>query len=335
MKAAVLEARDRLVLRDSQEPVLEPGDMLIRMRAAAICGTDIRIWRGGKTKGVRFPSILGHEFAGEIVETGGHDGWHAGDKVAVCPALPCGHCGNCQAGAMNICEALVAHGYEIDGGFAELVRVPRAFVEAGNVFTVPEHLSPDMAALAEPLACVINGQALLGGLRGRTVAVLGTGPIGLLHVMLARLDGAASVVAIQRSAHRRQAALAMGADAAITPAEADGLCVDASIVAAGTPELARLSTRITRPRGRISLFAGFPAGMETVFDLNAVHYREQLVTGAFGLTRSQFADALAMIADGRMPVERLISHRLPLDEVVAAFDLAEQRVALKVVVTNA
>ena len=334
MKAAVLEARDRLGLSDVSVPALEPGDMLIRMRAAAICGTDIRIWRGRKTKGVRFPSILGHEFSGDIVETGGQPGWTVGDRVAVCPALPCGQCTHCRSGATNICEALIAYGYELDGGFAEFIRVPKAFVDAGNVFRVPEHLPFEQAALAEPLACVINGQSLMANLEGKSVAVLGTGPIGLLHVMLARHVGAAEVIAVQRSAHRREAAVALGADRAVTPQEAEALAVDASIVAVGAPELANLATRITNPRGRISLFAGFPVGVETAFDLNAVHYREQTVTGAFGLTRTQFQQALALIASGDLQVERLISHRLPLAHAMDAFALAEQGSALKVVVTN-
>lgn len=334
MKAAVLEARDRLHLRDVPVPALVSGDMLVRVCAAAICGTDIRIWRGRKTKGVRFPSILGHEFAGEIVEAGGQAGWEVGDRVAICPALPCGQCTDCKSGASNICDALIAYGYELDGGFADYIRVPRAFVDAGHVFRLPKNMSFEMAALAEPLACVINGQEMMGCLKGRTVAVLGTGPIGLLHVMQARLAGAVSVTAIQRSRHRREAALALGADMALPPDEAGHLAVDASIIAVGAPELADLSTRITNPRGRISLFAGFPVGAATAFDLNAVHYREQTVTGAFGLTREQFAQALAIIASGDLPVDRLISHRLPLDRVIEAFGLAEQGTALKVMVTS-
>lgn len=334
MKAAVLEARDRLISADAALPRLEPGDMLLRMGAAAICGTDIRIWRGRKIKGVRFPSILGHEFAGEIVEPAGHPGWRTGDRVTICPALPCGTCASCRAGASNICDALIAYGYEIDGGFAEFIRVPMAFVEARNVFRLADGLSFDLAALAEPLACVINGQSLMGDLEGKSVAVLGTGPIGLLHVMLARHRGASEVIAVQRSAHRREAALAVGADRAVTPDDAGDLSVDCAVVAVGAPELANLAAHIVRPRGRISLFAGFPVGVETPFDLNTVHYREQTVTGAFGLTRAQFEEALGLIAGGDLPVDRLISHRLDIEHALEAFALAEQGSALKVVVTN-
>ena len=189
------------------------------------------------------------------------------------------------------------------------------------------------AALAEPLACVINGQDMIDVKAGETVAILGTGPIGLLHVMLARQRGAGKVIAVQRSAHRRQAALDLGADIAVPPEEVAGLDVDASIVAVGSADLANLALRITRPRGRISLFAGFPVGETTTFDLNALHYAEHSVTGAFGLTRVQFAEALDLITGGGLPVDKLLSHHLPLDRVMDAFGLAEQGSALKVVVT--
>ncbi len=193
-------------------------------------------------------------------------------------------------------------------------------------------MKPELAALAEPLACVINGQDLIGIGPGQSVAVLGTGPIGLLHVMLAKQRGASRVIAVQRSAHRREAALALGADEAFSAEEAEGLAVDAAIVGVGSADLANLAARITRPRGRISLFAGFPVGEATPFDLNAVHYGEHHVTGAFGLTRVQFAEAMDLIAAGLLPVEKLVSHRFPLEDVMQAFAMAEQGAALKVVV---
>jgi L-iditol 2-dehydrogenase len=238
---------------------------------------------------VRSPSILGHEFTGEIVETGGHGGWSAGDRVAICPALACGICRECLLGAENICANLTAYGYEIDGGFADLIRVPEAFVEAGNVFRLADAVSSELCSTGGTSRLRHQRAGIDGAEPGGSVAVLGTGPIGLLHVMLARHAGAGEVIAVQRSAHRRAAALELGADRAVAPEDAEGLQVDAAIVAVGSPELANLAARITRPRGKISLFAGFPAGVETSFDLNAIHYGEHSVTGAFGLTRGQFA----------------------------------------------
>ncbi len=190
MKAGVLKDINAIGYMTVDDPRLEPGDMLVKVKASAICGTDIRILRGRKTAGIRYPSILGHEFAGEIVETGGHPQFRNGQAVCVCPQFTCGHCEYCMRGHENLCRNMTAMGYQIDGAFAEYVRVPRQGVEAGNVFPMPEGLSYETAALAEPLSCVMHGQDLVGVRPGDTVAVLGGGPIGLLHVMLARLAGA-------------------------------------------------------------------------------------------------------------------------------------------------
>lgn len=315
------------------DPVPEAGGLVIRVKAAAICGTDMRILRGIKTRGVRMNSVLGHEFSGEIEDTGGNPAWRRGQRVSVCPALSCGRCRPCSEGAANICEKLVAYGYELDGGFAEFVSVPKSFVDAGNVIPLPAHLSFEEAALAEPLACVINGQALMGLAAGDHVAVLGAGPVGLLHLMLAKARGAKRVTVVQRSPGRRLAALRLGADAALTPEEVSGLGADAAIVAVGSAELANLAALIVRPRGRINLFAGFPAGELPRFDLNAVHYGEYHVTGAFGLTLAQFREALHLIAAGEVAAGELVTHRVPLADAMTAFDIAGKGEALKAVIT--
>ncbi len=320
-------------LESMPDPVREAGGLVIRVKAASICGTDMRIFRGSKTRDVRMPSVLGHEFSGVIEDADGTSPWRRGQRVTVCPALPCGACRPCREGATNICEHLTAYGYGLDGGFAELLAVPRAFVAAGHVIAIPDHMSFEEAALAEPLACVINGQSMMGVVPGEHIAVLGAGPIGLLHLMLAKARGAGRVSVVQRSAQRRQAALELGADMAMATEDAGSLRVDAAIVAVGSPDLANLAARILRPRGRISLFAGFPVGALPRFDLNAVHYGEHHVTGAFGLTLAQFREALDLIASGQVPAGRLVTHRLPLDEAMEAFALAGSGEALKAVIT--
>lgn len=332
MQALVLREANRMGLEERPAPVPEAGGLTIRIKAAAICGTDMRIYKGLKTRGVRLPSILGHEFSG-VIEDAGVTEWRKGQPVALCPALACGQCRLCRDGASNICGKLTAYGYELDGGFAEFVHVPRAFVDAGHVIPLPDGMSFEDAALAEPLACVINGQEMMGLKPGSHVAVLGAGPIGLLHVMLAKARGAGRVSVVQRSAARREAALLVGADEAMSPEEAIDLRVDAAIVAVGSPDLANLAARVVRPRGSINLFAGFPIGELPRFDLNAIHYGEHHVTGAFGLTLDQFKEALALIASGMVPAGRLVTHRFPLHQAMEAFGAAERGEALKVVIT--
>lgn len=331
MKALVFRAPERMGLETLPDPECEPGGLIVRVKAATVCGTDIRIYKGIKTRGVRAPSVLGHEFSG-IIEESGDPNWRPGQRVAICPALACGRCRMCREEATNICESLVAYGYELDGGFAEFVHVPRAFVAAGNVLAMPDHMSFEEAALAEPLACVINGQAQMRLDAGQHVAVLGAGPIGLLHVMLARARGAERITVVQRSRSRRDAALMLGADMAITAEEAVELKVDAAIVAVGSADLANLAARIVRPRGRINLFAGFPVGELPRFDLNAVHYGEHQVTGAFGLTLAQFREALHLIESGAAPAGKLVTHRVALSEAMDGVALAARGEALKAVI---
>lgn len=345
MKAAVLKAVDEISYEAVADPVLERGDLLLRVRAATVCGTDIRILRGRKTAGIRYPSVIGHEFAGEVVDTGGHTQFNVGQAVGVCPAFACGQCDACQSGAENLCRSLVAMGYEIDGAFAEYVRIPASGVASGNVFALPEGLSFEKASLAEPLACVINGQEQAGVGLGDIVLILGAGPIGLLHVKLARLAGARQIIVSQTSASRRQAALDAGADLVINPRDENvvervkaltgGRGTDVAITAIGKPELVNDAIRAVRPRGRVNLFAGFSKGVSADLDVNAIHYNELTVTGAFGLTRLQFAKALQMIASGQIEVASLLTHRYPLPDISQALATAEQGSAMKVVIAGA
>lgn len=343
MKAALLRNVNDISVVPVVDPALQHGDMLIQVKAATICGTDIRILRGKKTAGVRYPSVLGHEFAGIVADNGGHGQFKVGQAVTVCPAFACGTCEACRRDAENLCQNLVAMGYEIDGAFAEYVRIPAQGVASGNVFALPAGIDFARAALAEPLACVMNGQERVGVAAGDTVAVLGAGPIGLLHVMLARHAGASRIIVSQKSAHRRAAAQAAGADVVIDPTSEDvvsrvreetgGHGVDVAICAIGVPALANDAIRMVRPRGRVSLFAGFSKGVQAELDVNAIHYSELMATGAFGLTRAQFARSLNLISSGEIDVQPLISHRFALDDAVEALAAAEQGSAIKVAIT--
>jgi L-iditol 2-dehydrogenase len=344
MKAGVLLRVNTLSYETVADPSLATGDILLKVKAATVCGTDIRILRGSKTAGIRYPSVLGHEFAGVVADNGGHAQFKPGQAVCVCPQFTCGHCDYCIRGAENLCRNMTAMGYEIDGAFAEYVRIPAAGVKSGNVFTVPEGLSFEEAALAEPLACVMNGQERVDLKMGDTVAVLGAGPIGILHIKLARLSGARLIIVSEPNPLRRQAALKAGADIAIDPKAEDlfakvrsatgGLGVDVAIVAIGVPSLANDAIRLSRHRGRISLFAGFPKGVNAELDVNAIHYNELVVTGAFGLTRLLFERALGMIGSGQLDLKPMLTHRFGLADIKTALDTAEQGSAIKVVVVN-
>ena len=342
MQAGVLRDVNEISYMTIAEPLLQPGDMLIKVKAATVCGTDIRILRGKKTTGIRYPSVLGHEFAGVVADTGGHKQFKIGDAVCVCPQFACGHCEYCIRGAENLCRNQTAMGYEIDGAFAEYVRIPAAGVASGNVFAVPEGLGFEKAALAEPLSCVMNGQERVGVAMGDVVVVLGAGPIGILHVKLARLTGVRTIIVSEPNPLRREAALKAGADIAVDPtsedllarvrAASDGLGADVAIVAIGVPTLANDAIRIVRHRGRVNLFAGFTKGVQAEIDVNAIHYNEVMVTGAFGLTRMQFERSLKMIASGHLEIGSLLTHRFELADIATALATAEQGAAIKVAI---
>lgn len=344
MKAGVLLSVNEVRYTTIPDPKLEAGDMLLKVKAATVCGTDIRIFRGKKTTGIRYPSVMGHEFAGVVEQTGGHSQFSIGQSVCVCPQFACGHCEYCVRGAENLCRNMMAMGYEVDGAFAEYVRIPAFGVNSGNVFAVPKGLSFEEAALAEPLACVMNGQERVGVKMGDTIAILGAGPIGILHIKLARLSGARKIIVSELNPIRREAALKAGADVAIDPSaedlfasvksETDGLGVDIAIVAIGVPSLANDAIRLVCHRGRVSLFAGFSKGQQAELDVNAIHYNELVVTGSFGLTRLLFGRALSMIASGQLEMKSLLTHRFALSDIKLALDTAEQGSAIKVAVLN-
>lgn len=344
MKAGLLKAPNELSYETVEDPSLGEGDILIRVKAATICGTDVRIFRGRKTAGIRYPSILGHEFAGEVVSNGGHAQFACGDAVCVCPAIPCGHCDYCKRGHENICQNLTAIGYEIDGAFAEYIRIPARAVLSGNVLPLPAHVGWERAALVEPLSCVLNGQEKIEVGVGDTVVVLGSGPIGLLHVKLARHAGAYKIIVSEPSASRREAALEAGADVVVDPVNEDlraivrshtnGLGADKLIVAIGVTKLANDALSLVRHRGKVSLFAGFSAAEMATMDVNLIHYNELVITGSFGLNRLQFEQSLNMIASGQIEVGSMLTHRFELKDIAEALATAERGSAVKVAVVN-
>ncbi len=345
MKAAVLKGPNILEMSDVAIPEANPGELILRVRAATVCGTDLRILTGRKTKGVRFPSVIGHEFAGEVVQTGsGVSLFKVGDRVSMDPVMPCLSCAYCKNGHENVCQNRQAMGYEFDGAFAEYIRIPSLALQSGNVFRMPEQMTYEAAALAEPLACCINGQRNAGVKMGDSVVILGAGPIGLMHAALARLSGARQVIVSEPNAARRQAAADRGVDHVCDPsseslfdfvrARTDGLGADVVILAIGVPALADEALTIVRKGGRVNLFAGFSAGDKSSIDVNLIHYNELIVTGASALSRRDYELAMNMLSSGQIDAEQLITHRFGVADALTAFQEAGSGRALKVAICN-
>jgi L-iditol 2-dehydrogenase len=343
MRAAVFHGPEDLRVSDVARPVIGPTELLVKVAACAICGSDVRTFRHG-ARNIGRPVVLGHEVSGTVAEVGdGVSGYGIGQRVAVAPAIPCGGCRYCRRGAETMCERLRSIGYEFDGGLAEFMAVPASAVRAGCVNSVPENVSFDEAAIAEPLACVINAQELVDVQEGDTVVVLGAGPVGCLHTSLARVRGAAKVVLVDIRPERLQMAAAFGPDAVIDGAREDVRArvfeevgdAGASVVIVAAPSRQAQEQAITLAarRGRVNFFGGLPKTDPIIsLDANVVHYRELFIIGSYGSRPAHNRMALELVASGRLPVRPLVGLELPLDRILDGLHAVEQGRVLKVIV---
>ncbi|MBW1995662.1 MAG: alcohol dehydrogenase catalytic domain-containing protein, partial [Deltaproteobacteria bacterium] len=290
MKAAILHKPNDLRVEEVDVPAIASDEMLVKVKACAICGTDTRIFRGTKTTGIRYPSVIGHEISGVVASCGSLvQGYKEGDTVSICPVIPCGVCFACQRGMDNICLNRTAIGYEYDGGFQEFMKIPEAAIRQGNVFKTPADMSFEVSSLIEPLACCYNGNRRSQIKPGDTVVIIGAGPIGLMHLQLAGLAGATKIIISEPIEERRSLAMEMGAHICIDPEAEDlkevvmhetrGLGADATVMAIGVPDLVNAVFKITRKQGSVNLFAGFGGKGESTIEANLIHYNELNVTG--------------------------------------------------------
>lgn len=344
MRVARFYAPGDLRLEDVPEPSPQPNEIKIRVRNCSTCGTDVKIFNHGHQH-LSPPRVMGHEIAGEIAEIGAEvDGWSVGDRVQVIAAVPCGDCQDCRRGRMTICPNQTSVGYQYDGGFAEYLIVPHAVLQVDGLNQIPSGVSFAEASVAEPLACVLNGQELAGVGSGDDVVVIGAGPIGCLHVRLARARGAHRVILADLNAARLEKSAALvqpdetvcGADGDIVEAIlklTDGRGADVVITAAASGAAQEDALRMTARSGRISLFGGLPKTAPTItLDSNLVHYRELTLVGANGSSPAHNKRALELIASGAVPVADLITHRMPLDDVLDAISTVAAGDAIKVTI---
>jgi L-iditol 2-dehydrogenase len=332
MRALIFEGPNCLTLREWPVPKPEPGGLVIRVGAGTICGTDVRIVAGRKTRDVRRGHPLGHEAAGVVAAVGdGVTRYKPGDRVAIHPVVSCGRCRWCEAGHENLCVERITLGYQTDGCFADYMPIPKRAVDRGNVFPAPEGLSFAAASLLEPVGCCINGQHEMG-LRGEhSVLIFGAGPIGLFHMLLAREKGCERVVVVEPQADRRARAATLGASEVAAPDEFEAAdAFDAVILAVGVPELVNRALVAANKCGRVNLFAGFAQPSTASIDPNLVHYKQLVVTGASESRRRDYAEAMDLVARGRLDLTPIVTHTFDLADYDQAFRTAGTAEALKV-----
>ncbi len=344
MKAALFQGPGDLHVIDVDSPSAAPDELKIRVESCATCGTDAKIFGHGHPR-LNPPQIIGHEIAGEIIEVGEDtSGYSLGDRVQIIAAVPCEECWACTAGKQGICINQTSMGYQYPGGFAEEMIVPAAVLKANGVNIIPGDLSFDEASVTEPLACALNAQRLIHVGDGDTVLVMGAGPIGCLHVRLARALGATKVMLADVNGGRLHLsadvvkpdrAIDMSSEdlAAIVLEETEGIGPSVIITAAPAGVAQEQAIAMAAPGGRVSFFGGLPKDKPLItVDSNVVHYKELILAGANGSSPAQNAEALALIASGKVPVADLITHRLPLSQVEDAIHAVTSGEAIKVVI---
>jgi L-iditol 2-dehydrogenase len=340
MKAAMLYGVKDLKIEDVSMPEVEAGEVLVKIRAATTCGTDLKIFqRGYVEKVIRLPTVFGHEWAGEVVGVGEGLEWpEKGMRVRAGNSAPCFRCTMCRKGKYNLCENMIW----LWGAYAEYIKVPARMVLV-NMQEIPSHVSYEEAAITEPLACVLHGVEEARVKLGDIVVIIGAGPIGLLHLLTAKKIGVEKAIIIDLVEERLNFAEKLGADETINAGKMDvaetvrkitnGYGADVVIEAIGLPATWEQALKLVRKGGTVLEFGGCPPGTEIKVDAEMLHYGDVTVLGAFHTTPLHFGKALNLIASRAIDVKPLITRKMQLEEIREAFDiLATSKTEIKIAV---
>jgi L-iditol 2-dehydrogenase len=344
MKAIVYHAPQDIRVDELPDPTCGDQELLVDVDACAVCGTDLKTFHHGNPR-ITPPLTMGHEFTGRVAQVGARavGGFAAGDRVVMATSISCGKCFYCSRGWTNLCVSLAPMGFTYPGGMAERVVIPAQALANGHVVKTPQDMPAEHAALAEPVSCAVNSIGQCEMEEGATVLVLGAGPLGLMNACVARALGAGKIILSEISPPRLAQAKGFGIDVLINPmeedlaarvmAETDGLGADVAIVAAPAAQPQEQAVHLVRKRATVVLFASLPKDNCILqMDSRAIHYGELRVVGTSDSTAKHVEQAIALLASGRVPAEKLATHLLPLDEIHQAFELMKSGEALRVVV---
>jgi L-iditol 2-dehydrogenase len=328
MKAVMLYGIKDLRVEDVETPKVEAGEALVKIKAATTCGTDLKILqRGYVEKIIKLPTIFGHEWAGEVVEVGEGLEWpRKGMRVRAGNSAPCLHCTMCQKGKYNLCEDMIW----LWGAYAEYIKVPARMVLV-NMQEILQHVSYEEAAITEPLACVLHGVEEARVKLGDSVAIIGAGPIGLLHLLAIKKMGIEKAIMIDLVEERLDFAEKLGANETVNAGKADvaetvrqmtsGYGADVVIEAIGLPATWEQALKLVRKGGTVLEFGGCPPGTEIKLNTEMLHYGEVTVLGTFHTTPLHFRKALNLIASKTIDVRPLITRKMKLEKIKEAFEI--------------
>jgi len=328
MRAAMLYGVKDLKIEDIDVPEVESGEVVVKVKAATTCGTDLKIFqRGYVEKVIKLPTIFGHEWAGEVAEVGRGLEWpEKGMRVRAGNSAPCLHCAMCQKGKYNLCENMIW----LWGAYAEYIKIPARMVLV-NTQEIPQDVSYEEAAITEPLACVLHGVEEAGVKLGDSVAIIGAGPIGLLHLLTVKKIGAKKVIMIDLVDERLDFAQKLGADETVNGKRDNvvekvrqstgGYGADVVIEAIGLPATWEQALKLARKGGTVLEFGGCPPGTEIKVNAEQLHYDELTMLGTFHTTPLHFRKALDLITSRTIDVRQLVTRRMNLEDIKEAFEI--------------
>lgn len=352
MNAAVFLGRNkistrRVMLSDQKS---NENTTLLRVKACAVCGYDVRVFRNGHEK-VTPPIVLGHEICAETndnLKLANGKIIAAGTRVTISPLIPCLHCAYCSNSQFNLCRELREIGSSVNGGFAEFIQVPNRILHVGGIIPVPDSIKDEEVSLLEPLSCCINGLSRMNmhslG-KDQSVCIIGDGPIGLIHLKLFNLMRARCIV-IGKIKSRMKVAKALGAEDVILANDnpestakdildlTKGVGANLVIVAASDPSALALATKITSKNAQISLFAGMPKGTTFTLDANKLHYNQLSIIGNFSATPNSIYQSIRLVSENQIDLSEIISHRYSLSDIEKALVATESYHGLRHVINK-
>lgn len=323
MRGVVYVEPQKLELRELPIPQIGPGDLLVKIRLATTCGTDLKTYKRGH-HAIPKGSVFGHELVGEIVDVGQNNKrFKPGMRVVPHNSAPCGKCYFCKHGQGNLCESILFN----FGAFAEYICIPERIVDI-NTFEIPESCSYEDVAVLEPLSTVVHGQRLLKLEQGESAALIGTGPIGLMHLQMALIGGATTIIAVDISETRLAVAKEFGATHTINASKVDtvdaikdlthGMGTDVSIESTGTVDGWQSSLKAVRKGGRVLWFGGLKLGDRMDLEVHHIHYNEVTIYNTYHSSPLDVHIAFELLTGGRLDGKGLISMEMPLEKVEEA-----------------
>lgn len=345
MKAFIMNKNRELEVAERPEPKETNNNIIVRVKSASICGTDMRTFLQGSQK-ISPPRILGHEFAGDIVHVGENvkeKGFQVGDRITAAPAIGCGECWSCKTGHTNMCDHLETLGFQYDGVFARYVEIPEKAIRMNNVIKIPDNISYDEATLIEPAACALNGQSYLHIQKGDTVVIYGSGLIGCIHAELALLSGASKVMMCEpvekrgRIAEEKVPGIVWIDNKSKNAVEevmkfTNGIGANVVITATSFAPVQIEAQDIAAKMARICLFGGLAGESKGYIDSNKIHYKELQICGVHATTADYMRSIMNLIEKGKLDSSKYIEKHVGLNDIISGFEAIRNENIMKVVV---